>query len=800
MQTPLFVCLLSVSAFAQISGIVLDPTGAPVPGARVASGDGQVFTDTEGRFRLNTAVSAPISIYKDGFTPVEKAAALPRVPLTIRLRLAEIRSEITVAESQVDTPQPNLDIQARDLILLPTASRDVISTLAEWIGPMPGAGGGLSIVVDGVETPVAKLSPERIAEVKIGSNPFSAEFTRPGSSRIEIRTKPGSEKWRGSIVGAMRDSQFDARPAFANAKPRESANSIDATLAGPLGAKTTLLLSAELEHEREQALVVARTLSGDIRTAVPSPDRDIESRLVITRGPITLRYEEGREHQINRGVGGFRLPELAADATEHDRELQLAMQKLARGWLSETQARVERETLSVTSRASGAPRIEVNEAFASGSAQADESRIDWSARLSQIFSHSVRKHYVRLGIQSPEISRVRIVDNTGRDGVWRFASLDDYARGTPYAFEARTGNGLIGYAVQRWGAFIQDEWRVRPGLALSLGARYDTSTTMSDRLNFAPRAGLAFRLSSAFVFRAGAGLFYDFLDSSAFADTLRFDGTRLREILLGNPSYPLPDGLPLAAVPPNVVLLDATARAPQLWEGSLSIEHRMFSAGWRRSRGHHLFRAIDSNAPPPGAASRPDAGFGQIRLIQAAGRLAGDAAHFGLTLKSFRVQAQLGRILSDTEGAGWLPANSRDPRAEWGYDNADRRWRVQAMTTIRAPHAFRIGLIWRAQGGAPYTLRTGRDDNADGVANDRLPGIARNTLRGTTETTADVRLGREFRLPRENASLECALDAFNVLNRVNYRQFVGVIASPFFGQPVAAASPRRLQLTIRARF
>ena len=44
------------------------------------------------------------------------------------------------------------------------------------------------------------------------------------------------------------------------------------------------------------------------------------------------------------------------------------------------------------------------------------------------------------------------------------------------------------------------------------------------------------------------------------------------------------------------------------------------------------------------------------------------------------------------------------------------------------------------------------------------------------------------------------LDVFNVLNRVNDVAYIGTLTSPFFGQAVAAQSPRRLQLSVRARF
>jgi hypothetical protein len=45
-----------------------------------------------------------------------------------------------------------------------------------------------------------------------------------------------------------------------------------------------------------------------------------------------------------------------------------------------------------------------------------------------------------------------------------------------------------------------------------------------------------------------------------------------------------------------------------------------------------------------------------------------------------------------------------------------------------------------------------------------------------------------------------AVDAFNILNRVNYTSFVGNLSSPFFGRAVAAQPLRRLQLSFRLKF
>jgi len=48
--------------------------------------------------------------------------------------------------------------------------------------------------------------------------------------------------------------------------------------------------------------------------------------------------------------------------------------------------------------------------------------------------------------------------------------------------------------------------------------------------------------------------------------------------------------------------------------------------------------------------------------------------------------------------------------------------------------------------------------------------------------------------------LEVYAQAFNVLNHLNAQAFSGVLASPFFGQPVSAAAPRRIEIGARLTF
>jgi hypothetical protein len=48
--------------------------------------------------------------------------------------------------------------------------------------------------------------------------------------------------------------------------------------------------------------------------------------------------------------------------------------------------------------------------------------------------------------------------------------------------------------------------------------------------------------------------------------------------------------------------------------------------------------------------------------------------------------------------------------------------------------------------------------------------------------------------------IEFYASAQNLLNRTNFVNYSGVLASPLFGQPTSASSPRRVQTGIRFSF
>ena len=92
------------------------------------------------------------------------------------------------------------------------------------------------------------------------------------------------------------------------------------------------------------------------------------------------------------------------------------------------------------------------------------------------------------------------------------------------------------------GLFVNDDWRVRPNLTLSLGVRYETQTNIGDHGDLTPRLGIAWGIdgkgtkAAKTVLRAGVGAFYDRISQSTMLQAVRFNGVTQQSYVIFNPS------------------------------------------------------------------------------------------------------------------------------------------------------------------------------------------------------------------------------------------------------------------------
>src|SRR5205807_2709699 len=147
----------------------------------------------------------------------------------------------------------SLIIKGKDLEALSDDPDELQSELQALAGPSAGPSGG-QIYIDGFTG--GQLPPKSsIREIRINQNPFSAQFDRMGFGRIEILTKPGTDKLHGQFFFNDNHSFLDAHNPFAASEPDFSTQMINGNIGGPLGKKASYLISVERRNINEAAVI-----------------------------------------------------------------------------------------------------------------------------------------------------------------------------------------------------------------------------------------------------------------------------------------------------------------------------------------------------------------------------------------------------------------------------------------------------------------------------------------------------------------------------------------------------------------
>jgi outer membrane receptor protein involved in Fe transport len=825
-----------------VSGTVQDPSGAVIAGAQVELRTGNAkaqstLTTESGSFKFNSVTPGTyqLHIQNKGFETAEVPLEIkdrPPGPLHVTMVVAGVRQETTITSdttqvsAETSENQNSNTLSGQTLSNLPVFDQDYIATMSRFLDSGAIGSSGTTLVVDGIEVNSLGVSASAIKEVKINNDPYSAEYQRPGRGRIEVITKPGSPEFHGTFNFIFRDYHLNARDPFALTRPPEQRRIYEGIFTGPIrgSKKTAFLISFDRNEEDLQAVVFALGPSGKIAENVATPLRNLLvagriSHQVSDNNNFSLLYSYQNRTSRNQGVGGITLPEAGFDSQLVEQEIRYSQQTFFTPKLLNQFRFLVGHYAAPTTSLTSDPKIVVLDSFISGGAQADQLRTESHFELTEILSYINGKSTLKGGLNIPDWSRRGFNNNLNAAGTFYFSSLPDYLQRRPFSFIQQQGNGHLIFYEKTLGAFVQDDIRLRPNLMISAGLRYDWQNFFNDNNNLAPRFSFALAPGKGgkTVLRGGAGIFYDRTGPRPIQDVLLFDGERLRLYVLTNPGFPNPfnSSGPLTAQAVSLTRLDPRVRIPYTLQYSFGVERQLQKSlttaiTYIGSRGVSLFRSRDVNAPlPPTYEARPDAALGQLRQIEASGRSAGNALELSLRgqvtrLFSGMAQYTLARTTNDTSGITQFPANNYDLSGEWARADFDRRHRFELLGTLNPGKLFNLGLALSLYSGAPYTLTTGRDDFHTGVANARPAGTARNSLQGPGYANLDLRWSHDFLLSKARKDkgpvVAVGVDAFNVLNRVNYVSFIGNQSSPLLGRALAAQPPRRLQLSLRFKF
>ncbi|MEO0248474.1 MAG: TonB-dependent receptor, partial [candidate division WOR-3 bacterium] len=602
--TFIFAVSLFAQSAAPLRGQVLDELGAVIPGAHVTliRADGNqrtTVTDVTGEFTFpNVAPGTYTLIVKfEGFqTYTEKDLSFPLAasPLRITLRVAPLREEIEVStETQGVSVEPDQNLSA--IILdeafiqtLPDNEEDLRSFLLALAGPSAGGASGgqgeAQIYVDGF--PGGRLPPrEAIMQIRINQNPFSAEYSYPGMGRIEIITRPGTDQWRGNVGFSFRNSAIDARNAFAQTKPDLDQKRYSFNFSGPLlPKKMSFFANVERRQLHGSGTVRAETLDGPFVANVPAPSANTSfflrsSYLINQKNTLNIGYSFTTSESKNRefvarfggfgppgGFGGggggggnnYTLPERGSNSENTNQTLQLAETFLmSTRLIHETRLRFQREQSASTANTQGVA-INVLDAFNGGGSTCcpNESRQN-TLEFQDYLTYTYKTHMIKGGFQL-QYENNRDLNGSNFNGTYTFSSLDQYRRVLagehvdpedptsplvrPTQFTINRGDPLLRYSQYQASWFLQDDWRVRPTLTLSVGLRHEFQAHLDDKVNFAPRLGIAWSplKDRKTTVRAGGGLFFSRLSGGLYANTLRYDGVTQQSIVIRHPLYPDP--------------------------------------------------------------------------------------------------------------------------------------------------------------------------------------------------------------------------------------------------------------------
>src|SRR5262245_20072753 len=481
----------------RVSGSVEDQNGAAVPKARLtliskATGDARNTTaDAAGAFSFENIASGEYTLKCEAkdFEAAEsklKVGGQPLGDIKLKLKGSAKEEEVTISGSSkeqelgvtIDRNADRLNFDDNLLGGLPAPGQNPLQIISSFLSPAAQGGEGLSVVVDGVEASGLNLPAGALRRARINRNPYSAEFRRPGKSRVEVYTEEGSfRRYRGKVSFYARNSVFDARNAFAGARPDLSRELIETDLGGHLfNKRASFFVSGERLIDDESAVVNARALAGPLVANVQTPERrtNLLGRLEIRAGKAhTLLgvYNFLDETERNHGVGGLKLAEQGYARSESRHRFQLSdAMILSPHLLNDLRFAVEREERQA-GRLATAPAIIVEGAFTGGAPQTFRRNAETLLRIQDIANYTFNHHSLEFGAEARPVW-LDVTESSDFGGVFEFASLDRFAAGRPFVYRINKGQPQTSFTQREAFGFIQDKIELRPNLSLTPGLRY----------------------------------------------------------------------------------------------------------------------------------------------------------------------------------------------------------------------------------------------------------------------------------------------------------------------------------------
>lgn len=680
----LVLALCATSAVAQqrvggLKGQILDELGGAIVGVSVTAISSQgvektVVTNDGGSYTINglapgrytvRAIAPGFGIYENTEVDVT-AAKIQQLDITLKVTIEEQKVTVAADNNSLSTEAENnagaIVLKGADLDSLPDDPDDLAAALQALAGPSAGPNGG-QIFIDGFTG--GRLPPRAsIREIRVNSNPFSAEFDRLGFGRIEILTRPGTERYRGQVSFNFNDDALNSRNAFATTRPPHQSRQYGGNFGGPIiKRKASFFVDFDKRDVDDETIIVATVLDANnnimrFSETVPVPARrtSFSPRFDFQINPnntLVARYSYSKNQRIG-GVGGFNLPELQYDIQNSDHNFQVTETSIINKTIvNETRFQFD-HAVSRSDGDNSVPTISVLDAFTGGGSQvgqASNTENEWE--LTNNTSFAIGSHSLKVGARMRHTS---ITDFSPQNfgGSFSFSgglapqldadnnvitslplkslsSIERYQRtvrllelgmtgeqirvrgGGASQFSIAGGNPESSVSQFDFGGYIQDDWKLRPNFTLNLGMRYENQSNINSNLNFAPRIGFAWSpgggQQAKTVVRGGFGVFYDRIGENLTLQAIRLNGVNQQQFIVSNPNFfpaiPTVEELQAFSIPVSVFRLNSDIQAPYTLQSVISVERQLprnvtIATSYINVRTLHGLRTRPVNAPLPG--------------------------------------------------------------------------------------------------------------------------------------------------------------------------------------------------------
>jgi len=839
---------------AKLTVTVVDPSGAIVQGATVTTVGLEAATKADPARPARTSDKGIVVIEALAPGRYSIQAESPGFELgfvrDVRLRAGDNKHAIVLPlKGFTDSVTVSSDGQAAASSRSGPAfgaamTRDQLEALSDDPGELARqindfAGPDAIIRVDSFEG--AQLPPKsQIKSVHVTRDQFAAETSQPGSTFIDIITQAGVGQLRGGLGMNFQDGRWIARSPFASARGPQQNRGFNGNVSGTLVSnKLDFAVALNGNNSYSTPLINANLPSGRVSDVLNmrQPFNSVGGNALLnwaaTRDhTVRLGYNQNGYTARNQGVGLYDLPERAYSEDWRNQNFRIMEAgPLGRRFFINTRFTVNWSKDDYHS-ATEAPTIVVQDEFTRGGAQIGGETTNVNYTIASDVDYVRGLHSWRGGIEIVG-STYRTNQATNYLGTYTFASRADFDAGRPILYTRDVGDPLISYELVTMSGYFQDDLRISKSLTLSPGLRYSRQTHVTDNLGFEPRFGMTWApfKSGKTTLRASTGIFHGFLGGFIFDQTVRYDGAHQRQLIISNPSFP--DAGNIGTNPPTNKYLIDEFRLNKNLRHSVGIDQVItprlrVNVIYAYLHQMALPRGKNLNAPVNGV--RPDPNF--LNVIQsvtdaeirrhdlnatfsytlAAGGAAANRTFFNW--RRLTMNGRFTRIGGRRNGLGpfSVPA-SGTLETEWGPAPATLPWGTQVSLNSTQIRNLNVSLNWNGRGPGVFTETTGRDDNHDGLLNDRRPGVGLNSLRTTSFSTLNLRVAYNLGVghaatpaggPAAAAAPRYRVNIFanvnNVTNRANYTGYSGVLTSSNYMKPTGVQNPRSMSMGMNVSF